>query len=80
VMESLDGTRDVHLLIGLRDGPASPAYAVPPQDAAAWAALVRIAGGAEGANAAVDRFVGYVARQSETLVFIRSEAGREGGT
>jgi hypothetical protein len=73
VMEMLDGTRDVQLLIELRGGPATLAYAVPEQDAAAWAALVRIAGGAEEANEAVDRFIGHVARQSESLVFIRAD-------
>lgn len=72
VIESLDGTRDVLLMVELRDGPAALAYAVPQQDAAAWAALVRIAGNAEAANLALDQFIGYVERQSESLVFTRS--------
>lgn len=71
VMESLLGAKDVLLLIELKDGPRALAYTVPEQDAKAWASLMRIAGGAEAANAEVDRFIGHVARQSESLVFIR---------
>ena len=71
VIESLLQTKDVLLLIELKDGPRTLAFSVPDQDARAWAALVQLAGNAEAANQAVDRFVGYLVRQSESLVFIR---------
>lgn len=71
VIEHLLQTRDVTLLIELEDGPAALAYEVPAQDARAWSALVQAAGGAEAAEKAVDRLIGFVARQSESLVFVR---------
>ena len=71
VFEQLLQTRDVFLLIDLKDGPNSLAYSVPEQDARAWAALVRIAGSAQAANHAVDELISMVQRQTETLVFER---------
>ena len=73
VIEALLQTRDVMLLIELEDGPGALRFAVPEQDARAWAALMERAGDPAAAEKAVDRFIGYVARQSESLVFIRDE-------
>lgn len=72
LIEFLLQTKDVMLLIELKEGPESLGYEVPKQDAEAWAALVSTAGNAASANEIVDRFIGYVARQSESLVFIRN--------
>jgi hypothetical protein len=71
VLEELVNTRDVLLLIELKDGPAALSYSVPRQDALAWARLVRIAGSAQAAEQAMDKFISYVSRQSETVVFQR---------
>lgn len=71
VIESLLETKDVLILVELEKGPETLAYTVPEQDARAWAALVALAGDAESANRAVDRFIEFVARQSESLVFVR---------
>lgn len=68
--ESLVGTRDVYLVLPLRDGPATLGWEVSPQDAETWTALVRRAGGGEAANRVVDRFIGFVERQSQDLVLL----------
>jgi hypothetical protein len=70
VIEDLMGTKDVFMIIPLKSGPEYYSFVVPAQDAEAWKQLVKITGSAEKAEAQMDEFIGYVKRQSQTLVFI----------
>lgn len=70
IIEDLLGTKDVLLIVPLKNGPDYYKYEVPPQDSAAFKALIKNAGSPEKAEKELDRFIGYVARQSQRLVFV----------
>lgn len=73
LIEDLVGTKDVLLLIPLKDGPSYYNYIVPKQDAEAWEQLSRIAGSSEKAENEIDKFISFVRKQSQTLVFIHKK-------
>jgi hypothetical protein len=70
VIEDLLGTKDVILIVPLKNGPEYYKYEVPPQDAAAFKALIKNAGSPDKAEEQLDKFIGYVVRQSQKLVFV----------
>jgi len=70
VIEDLLGTKDVILIVPLKNGPEYYKFEVPPQDAAAFKALIKNAGSPDKAEEQLDKFIGYVVRQSQKLVFV----------
>ena len=70
VIEDLLGTKDVILIVPLKNGPEYYKYEVPPQDAAAFKALIKNAGSPDKAEEQLDKFIGYLVRQSQKLVFV----------
>ena len=75
LVEDLLGTKDIYLLVELKSGPEYYSYDVPPQDMAAWQALHEIVG--EEGEQELDRFVGYLVRQSQTMVFVNRDEPRQ---
>lgn len=73
LIEDLLGTKDIYLIVPLREGPAYYSFTVPQQDAAAWKELIKLTGSAEKAEARLDKLIGYVKRQTQTLIFIRDK-------
>ncbi len=70
LVEDLLGAKDAYLIVPLRSGPNYYAYEVPPEDVDAWKALMETAGGAAEGEKRMDAFIGYVVKQSQSLVFI----------
>ena len=72
VMEDLMGTKDVLMIIALKDGPEFYKYVVPAQDKILFDELIKLAGSEKEANAQLDKFVEILAKQSQTLVFVHN--------
>ena len=71
LIEDMVGTKDVYLIVPLRDGPAYYSFQTPPQDVQLWRELIKSVGGDEGkAEKRLDAFINLLVRQSQTLVFI----------
>ncbi len=70
LIEDLLGTKDVYLIVPLRSGPNYYGYDVAPEDVDAWKALMETAGSPAEGEKRMDAFIGYVVRQSQSLVFI----------
>lgn len=71
VIEDLLGTKDIFLLVPLRDGPAYFASEQPAQDMDAWRSLnAMFEGDAAAAERRLDAFVDLLDRQFQRLVFV----------
>jgi hypothetical protein len=72
LMEDLMGTKDILMIIELKDGPDFYKYVVPAQDRKLFDELIKLAGSEQAADAQLDKFVDVLARQSQTLVFVHN--------
>jgi len=60
-------------LIELKDGPRYYEYSMPKQDMLLFGELLRIAGTQEEAEIRLDKFIGLLERQSQTLVYVHDK-------
>ena len=70
LIEDLMGTKDVMLIVPLEQGPSYYASTMPVQDQKLWASLNTLLGSPEKAEEQLDKFVGLLEKQSQTLVFL----------
>lgn len=71
LIEDMVGTKDLYLMVPLRDGPAYYSSQSPQQDVDLWRELIKSLGGDEGkAEKRLDAFINLLVRQSQTLVFV----------
>jgi hypothetical protein len=70
LIEDLMGTKDIMLIIPLEQGPSYYEYVMPAQDQRLWTSLLYLAGSPEKAEANLDRFIGLLEKQSQTMVFL----------